>query len=76
ELTNNMFTDKRMWKDANGNEVEVVVEHVPYKDKNLTFTEPDKTLTPSPGTIVEDIDGGKLLADTLWQGTIVLDVHK
>lgn len=76
ELTNNMFTYKRMGKDANGNDVEVFVEHVPYKDKKLTFTEPDKTLNTSTGTIVKDVDGDKILADTLWQGTVVLDVNK
>ncbi|MGG2057047.1 DUF4822 domain-containing protein [Lysinibacillus pakistanensis] len=73
ELTQNLFTYKRMGKDANGNDVEVFVEHVPYKDRKLTFSEPDKSLETSTGTIVKDIDGDKILAETLWQGSVVLD---
>ena len=75
ELTQNLFTYKRMGKDTNGNDVEVFVEHVPYKDKKLTFTEEDKALKNSTGTIVKDVDGDKILADTLWQGTVVLDAE-
>lgn len=75
ELTQNLFTYKRMGKDANGNDVEIFVEHVPYKDKKLTFTDPDKTLETSTGTIVQDVDGDKILTDTLWQGTVVLDTE-
>lgn len=75
ELTQNKFTYKRMGKDANGNDVEVFVEHVPYKDRKLTFTEEDKALKNSTGTIVKDVDGDKILADTLWQGTVVLDAE-
>lgn len=75
ELTQNLFTYKRMGKDANGNDVEVFVEHVPYKDRKLTFTEEDKALKNSTGTIVKDVDGDKILADTLWQGTVVLDAE-
>lgn len=73
ELTQNLFTYKRMGKDANGNDVEIFVEHVPYKDRKLTFSEPDKSLRTSTGTIVKDIDGDKILAETLWQGSVVLD---
>jgi len=73
ELTQNLFTYKRMGKDANGKDVEVFVEHVPYKDRKLTFSEPDKSLETSTGTIVKDIDGDKILAETLWQGSVVLD---
>ncbi|MGG2083720.1 DUF4822 domain-containing protein [Lysinibacillus pakistanensis] len=73
ELTQNLFTYKRMGKDANGNDVEVFVEHVPYKDRKLTFSEPDRSLETSTGTIVKDIDGDKILAETLWQGSVVLD---
>ncbi|MEB2300644.1 DUF4822 domain-containing protein [Lysinibacillus xylanilyticus] len=76
KVKNNMFTSKRMGKDANGNDVEVFVEHVPYKERKLTFTESAKTLTSSTGTIVKDVDGDKILADTLWQGTVVLDANK
>ncbi|MGE7695378.1 DUF4822 domain-containing protein [Lysinibacillus sp. NPDC094177] len=76
KLTNKVFTYKRMGKDANGSDVEVFVEHVPYTEKHLTFTAPDKTLNTSTGPIVKDVDGDKILASTLWQGTVVLDVNK
>ncbi|MFF2178846.1 DUF4822 domain-containing protein [Lysinibacillus sp. NPDC058147] len=76
KLTNNMFTYKRMGKDANGSDIEVFVEHTPYKEKHLTFTAPDKKLNQSTGTIVKDVDGDKILAGTLWQGTVVLDANK
>ncbi|TQR29658.1 DUF4822 domain-containing protein [Lysinibacillus sphaericus] len=76
KLTNSMFTYKRMGKDANGSDVEVFVEHVPYKEKHLTFTAPDKKLNNSTGSIVQDVDGDKILAGTLWQGTVVLDTSK
>ncbi len=76
KLTNTMFTYKRMGKDANGSDIEVFVEHVPYKEKHLTFTAPDKKLNNATGTIVKDVDGDKILADTLWQGTVVLDANK
>jgi len=76
KIKNNMFTYKKMGKDANGNDVEVFVEHVPYKEKKLTFTESAKALNNSTGPIVKDVDGDKILADTLWQGSVVLDVNK
>ena len=40
KLNKNIFTYKRMGKDANGKDVEVFVEHVPYKEKELSFTDP------------------------------------
>jgi len=73
ELNKDIFTYKRMGKDAAGNNVEVFVEHIPYQEQELTFTDPDKTLNTTTGDIVTDVDGDKILADTLWQGTIVLD---
>ncbi|MFT9821084.1 DUF4822 domain-containing protein [Lysinibacillus sp. NPDC056185] len=76
KLTNKMFTYKRMGKDASGSDVEVFVDHVPYKERHLTFTAPDKKLNNSTGPIVQDVDGDKILAGTLWQGTVVLDVNK
>ncbi|MBG9454473.1 lipoprotein [Lysinibacillus sphaericus] len=76
KIKNDMFTYKKMGKDANGKDVEVFVEHVPYKDKKLTFTESAKALNNSTGTVVKDVDGDKILADTLWQGSVVLDVNK
>ena len=44
ELNEDIFTYKRMGKDANGNDVEVFVEHVPYNETELSFTDPDKKL--------------------------------
>jgi len=73
ELNDNIFTYKRMGKDREGNDVEVFVEHVPYNDKDLAFTDADKTLDAASGDIVNDVDGDKILADTLWHGTVVLD---
>ncbi|MGG3801393.1 DUF4822 domain-containing protein [Metabacillus fastidiosus] len=73
ELNKDIFTYKRMGKDANGNDVEVFVEHIPYKETELSFTDPDKTLETSTGEIVTDVDGDKILSSTLWQGTAVLD---
>jgi hypothetical protein len=73
ELNKDKFTYKRMGKDANGNDVEVFVEHVPYKEKELSFTDPDKTLVTNTGEIVTNIDGDKILSSTIWQGTVALD---
>lgn len=73
KLNKDVFTYKRMGKDANGNNVEVFVEHVPYKEKELSFTDPDKQLDTATGDIVKDIDGDKILGSTLWNGTKVLD---
>ncbi len=73
ELNDSIFTYKRMGKDAAGNEVEVFVEHIPYKENELAFTDSNKTLNASTGNIVTDVDGDKILADTLWHGTVVLD---
>lgn len=73
ELNDSIFTYKRMGKDAAGNDVEVFVEHIPYKEKDLAFTDSDKTLDASTGDIVTNIDGDKILANTLWHGTVVLD---
>lgn len=73
ELNDSIFTYKRMGKDAAGNDVEIFVEHIPYKEKELAFTDSNKTLDASTGEIVTDVDGDKILADTLWHGTVVLD---
>lgn len=73
ELNNELFTYKRMGKDADGNDVEVFVEHVPYKGKELVFTDPDKILDNTTGDIVKEISGDKTLGSTLWHGTLVLD---
>jgi len=73
ELNDSIFTYKRMGKDAASNDVEIFVEHIPYKEKELAFTDSDKTLDASTGEIATDVDGDKILADTLWHGTVVLD---
>ncbi|WP_144554514.1 DUF4822 domain-containing protein [Bacillus sp. X1(2014)] len=73
ELNKDMFTYKRMGKDANGNDVEVFVDHIPYKETELSFTDPDKKLQSTTGEVVTNIDGDKILAGTLWQGTVALD---
>lgn len=73
KLNKDIFTYKRIGKDADGNDVEVFVDHIPYKETNLSFTDPDKTLNTKTGEIVTDKDGDKILSDTLWQGTVALD---
>lgn len=73
KLNKDVFTYKRMGKDANGNDVEVFVEHIPYKVKELSFTDPDKQLETNTGDIVKDVDGDKILGSTLWNGSKVLD---
>ena len=73
KLNKDIFTYKRMGKDAKGNDVEVFVEHIPYKENELTFTDPNKQLDAVTGDIVKDIDGDKILGSTLWNGTKVLD---
>ncbi|SDZ32226.1 DUF4822 domain-containing protein [Thermoactinomyces sp. DSM 45892] len=73
KLDQNIFTYKRMGKDAKGNDVEVFVDHIPYKEKELSFTEPDKQWNKTTGDIEKDMDGDKILGSTLWNGTKVLD---
>ncbi|MGE6537973.1 DUF4822 domain-containing protein [Bacillus luti] len=73
QLDKEKFTYKRMGKDTKGNDVEVFVEHVPYHEKELSFTRPDKNLESSTGKIVTDVDGDEILSSTLWNGTVVLD---
>lgn len=71
-LDEQIFTYKRVGKDAKGNDIEVFVEHVPYKE-DLAFTEQDRELVASTGDINTSVDGDKILGKTLWQGTKVLD---
>ncbi|WP_144510107.1 DUF4822 domain-containing protein [Bacillus sp. FJAT-22090] len=75
ELNEDIFTYKRMGKDAIGNDVEVFVEHIPYKEKEISFTDPAKDLNATTGDIVKDVDGDKILGSTLWNGTKVLDEY-
>lgn len=39
EVADKKYTYKRIGKDANGNDVEVFVEHIPYTEGNLDFSE-------------------------------------
>ncbi len=73
EITDEIFTYKRMGVDKDGNEVEVFVEHIPYTESELEFTNAGPELTSETGEIVKDIPGVNILADTLWNGTKVLD---
>lgn len=73
EITDEIFTYKRMGVDKDGNEVEVYVEHVPYAESELEFTNAGPELTSETGEIVKDIPGVRILGDTLWNGTVVLD---
>lgn len=73
KLNKDKFTYKRVGKDTKGNDIEVFVDHVPYTETNLSFTNPDKNLDTSTGEIVTNMDGDKILSGTRWQGTVVLD---
>lgn len=72
ELNDEIFTYKRMGKDQNGKDVEVFVEHVPYKEKELAFTNAPKTFEETEA-VETKTDGDKILSETLWYGTKVLD---
>ncbi|MEC1178380.1 DUF4822 domain-containing protein [Metasolibacillus meyeri] len=72
ELSKNIFTYKRMGKDKEGNDVEVFVEHKPYKE-DLEFTTDAAISTATTGVIVRSIDGDAILGSTLWNGTKVFD---
>lgn len=73
ELNNKKFTYKRMGKDENGKETEVYVEHVPYRDNKLDFTNANKNLTSKTGKITRNTQGDLILGEKLWNGTKVLD---
>ncbi|WP_088809320.1 MULTISPECIES: DUF4822 domain-containing protein [Listeria] len=73
KINRDIFTYKRMGKDKAGKDVEVYVEHIPYKGKDLQFTQPDKQLNSQTGKIMKYVDGDKILGNRLWNGTKVLD---
>jgi len=73
ELEDDIFTYKRMGKDADNNEIEVFVEHIPYDENELAFSTPAQNLTASTGDIVTEEDGDNILGRTLWQGTKAVD---
>lgn len=74
ELTDKIFTYKREGKDKEGQPIEVFVEHVPYTEKELTFTngraEVDSTFASK---LEQKTPGSEILGNTLWNGTKVLD---
>ncbi|WYJ84457.1 hypothetical protein IGL98_002494 [Enterococcus sp. DIV0840] len=73
ELTTKKFTYTRKGKDKEGNEVDVFVEHIPYNKEALTFTEREEPLDTTTGTIDTKQSVTELLAQTLWNGTKVVD---
>lgn len=73
ELSNNKFTYKRRGKDHLGNEVDVFVEHIPYNEKELSFTNSSKEQIQPTGTINTNERGTEILAHNLWNGTRVVD---
>lgn len=73
ELNDKIFTYRRMGKDAEGKDVEVFVEHIPYTEKNLEFTKGRAPLTTETGMIDTSKNGNDILGATLWNGTVVLD---
>ncbi|MGX4687567.1 DUF4822 domain-containing protein [Vagococcus sp. JNUCC 83] len=72
EVSDELFTYKRMGKDKEGNEIEVFVQHIPY-DKELSFTKGREELTTETGTIETKTPGDTILSNTLWNGTKVSD---
>ena len=73
KLSNKKFTYKRMGKDENGKETKVYVEHVPYNENKLRFTNSNKKLTSKTGKIIHGTQGDLILGKKLWNGTKVLD---
>ncbi|MDN4495545.1 DUF4822 domain-containing protein [Ureibacillus sp. BA0131] len=73
EVTNDKYIYKRVGKDANGNDVEVFVEHEPYTGSELAFTSPEKTFETLTGKVDDQTDGDQILANTLWVGSVALD---
>ncbi|MBA3925768.1 DUF4822 domain-containing protein [Listeria rustica] len=71
-LQNDKFVYERTGKDADGKDIQVSVEHVPYSG-DLKFTNPAPTLTKSTGDIDTSKPGRDILANTLWHGTVVMD---
>ncbi|KMY49939.1 DUF4822 domain-containing protein [Bacillus loiseleuriae] len=73
ELDEDIFTYKRTGEDADGKDVEVFVEHIPYDEHDLAFTNPPQKFTTSTGNINTNVKGDKILSKTLWQGTKAID---
>lgn len=75
ELTDKKFTYERMGKDGDGKDVEVFVDHVPYTEKELKFTNGRAPLNAETGVIDTSRNGDAILGATLWNGTIVKDAE-
>lgn len=73
KLDDKMFTYKRMGKDANGKDVEVFVDHIPYDKTELKFTKGRSPLKTKTGDINTSESGNAILGKTLWNGTVVKD---
>ncbi|MFD2829839.1 DUF4822 domain-containing protein [Corticicoccus populi] len=73
ELNDEIFTYKRMGKDADGNEVEIYVEHIPYNESELEFTNESPEMVSETGEIMQNVSGVEILDGTLWNGTSVKD---
>lgn len=73
ELNKDVFTYKRIGKDAKGKDIEVFVEHKPYTEKELEFTNTNEALTTTTGDINTTENGDFILGKTLWQGTKAVD---
>jgi len=73
EVTKDKFTYKRQGVDKDGKDVEVFVEHIPYKESALSFTKGRDQYTSSTGTIETTEPGRVLLGSKLWNGTVVKD---
>lgn len=73
ELTNKKFTYTRKGKDTAGNAVDVFVEHIPYNEAKLAFTEKEKNLNTTTGKIETTKLGAEILGQTLWNGTKIID---
>lgn len=72
ELTDEIFTYKREGKDKNGQPIDVFVEHKPYTEKPLSFTNGRSNIEKN-SKIEQKIPGSEILGNTLWNGTKVLD---
>lgn len=73
ELSDKIFTYKRMGVDKDGKEIEVFVEHIPYSKKELNFTKNRESLNSKTGEIDFSRPGDQILSKTLWNGTVVID---
>lgn len=73
ELNDKKFTYRRMGVDKEGKEIEVYVEHIPYTEQSLSFTNGRHKMNKKTGDIITSDPGSKILSSKLWYGTLVLD---